>query len=70
MLERKGEVRTAVINRASAKILQAEIRKHVVPGTSLMTDQLHSYIGMRKDYAHQVINHAEEYVREIGRAHV
>ena len=63
MLERKGEVRTAVINRASAEILQAEIRKHVVPGTSLMTDQLHSYVGMRKDYAHQVINHAEEYVR-------
>jgi transposase-like protein len=63
MLERKGEVRTAVINTASAKTLKAEINKHVVPGSAPFTDQLHSYISMRKEYAHQVINHAEEYVR-------
>ena len=63
MLERKGEVCTTVINAASARNLKAEINKHVVPGSALFTDQLHSYIGMRKEYAHQVINHAEEYVR-------
>ena len=28
-----------------------------------MTDQLASDVGMRKDYAHHVINHAETYVR-------
>ena len=28
-----------------------------------MSDQLKAYVGMREDYAHQVINHAEEYVR-------
>lgn len=63
MLERKGEVRASVINAASAKILKEEINKHVVPGSNLFTDELPSYIGMRKEYAHKVIVHAEEYVR-------
>lgn len=63
MLERKGEVRTEVINRASATILQGQIRKHVLQGSQLMTDQLASYVGLRKEYAHHVINHAETYVR-------
>lgn len=63
MLERKGEVRAEVVNRASAKLLQGAIQKHIVPGSQLYTDELNAYIGVRKDYAHQVINHAEEYVR-------
>ncbi len=63
MLERKGQVRTEVINRASSKLLKASVHKHVVPGSSLITDELASYVGMRKDYAHQVINHAETYVK-------
>ena len=33
------------------------------PGSTVYTDELLSYDGLRSDYAHKVINHAEEYVR-------
>lgn len=63
MLERKGHVRAEVVNRASAKLLQEAIKKHVIPGSQLYTDELNSYVGMKKEYAHKVINHAESYVK-------
>lgn len=63
MLERKGQVRTEVINRASRKLLKEMVNKHVVKGASLMTDEHGGYVEVGKEYAHQVINHAEEYVR-------
>ena len=63
MLERKGEVRTAVINTASGKILKHHIKENIVPGSALFTDELPSYVEVGKEYVHQVINHAEEYVR-------
>lgn len=63
MLERKGEVRTAVINTASGKILKQHIKNNIVPGSALFTDELASYVAVGKEYAHQVINHAQEYVR-------
>jgi hypothetical protein len=36
-------------------------------GTKLYTDQQSSYDGLAKQYAHEVVNHMEEYVR--GRVH-
>ena len=33
------------------------------PGSKLFTDELASYTGLDKDYVHQFVNHAEEYVR-------
>src|SRR5207249_569413 len=39
------------------------LRLHVSKGTEVMTDALTSYTGLYPDYVHQVINHAEEYVR-------
>jgi transposase-like protein len=63
MLERKGEVRTAVLNRASGKLVERAVREHVVPGSALFSDQAHAYVKVGRDYAHNVINHAEEYVR-------
>jgi transposase-like protein len=63
MLERKGEVRTAVINTASGKILKHHIKENIVSGSALFTDELPSYVAVGKEYVHQVINHAEEYVR-------
>ena len=63
MLERKGEVRTAVINRASVALVSDQIKKHIVPGSTMFTDQLGSYTAIGREYAHHVINHAEEYVR-------
>lgn len=63
MLERDGEVRTKVLNVASAKVLAREIRANVEPGSTLYTDQLASYTRVGQEYAHHVINHAQEYVR-------
>lgn len=67
MLERDGEVRTKVLNVASAKVLARETRANVEPGSILYTDELASYTKVGQEYAHHVINHAQEYVR--GNAH-
>ena len=62
MLERKGEVRTAVINRASTKLIERVVKDNVVPGSNLYSDEANAYAKVGKEYAHQVINHAEKYV--------
>src|SRR5664280_2460615 len=62
MLERGGKVRTVVIPNRKKKALQAEVRKHVEAGSALYTDALLSYEGLAGDYAHQVIDHAVQYV--------
>jgi transposase-like protein len=62
ILERGGKVRTAVVPNRKKKALQAEIRKHVEAGSALYTDALLSYEGLAGEYAHQVIDHAVQYV--------
>jgi hypothetical protein len=42
--------------------LQGEVRKHVEAGAALYTDALLSYEGLATDYAHQVVDHAVQYV--------
>src|ERR1700719_4205415 len=44
-----------------------EVRKHVTAGMSLSSDALLSYEGLAADYAHQVVDHAVQYVD--GRVH-
>lgn len=64
LLERNGQVRTKVIKRASKQTLQGEIRKNVVEGATVYTDEFKSYQGLQVGgYDHQVIEHATEYVR-------
>ena len=63
LLERHGEVRTSVLPTRRKRDVQAQVRQHVEPGSSLYTDELLSYEGLSGDYAHEFINHAEEYVR-------
>lgn len=63
MLERKGEVRTAVLNRASARLIEKAVQENVVPGSNLFSDEAQAYTKVGKEYAHQVINHAETYVK-------
>jgi len=67
ILERGGEVRTVVVGNRRKAVLQAEVKKHVEAGTALYTDALMSYDGLASDYAHQVIDHAVQYVD--GRVH-
>ena len=64
VLERGGKVRTAVVTKRRKKQLQGLIRSNVEAGSELFTDELKSYDGLESDYAHEVINHAEAYVRE------
>ena len=63
MLERKGQVLATVVETRRKHEVQAEIRQHVEPGSTVYTDELLSYDGLDSDYAHKVINHAEEHVR-------
>lgn len=67
LLERGGKVRTQVIASRKKKELQGEVKKHVEAGAALYTDALMSYQGLSSDYAHQVVDHAVEYVN--GRVH-
>ena len=67
ILQRGGEVRTKVISTRRKKELQDEVRKHVEAGSALYTDALMSYEGLATDYAHQVVDHAVQYVN--GRVH-
>jgi transposase-like protein len=67
ILERGGKIRTSVVANRKKKTLQAEVRQHVEAGSALYTDFLLSYEGLEGDYAHQVVDHAVEYVN--GNAH-
>ncbi len=62
ILERGGKVRTKVVPNRKKKALQAEVRKHVEAGSALYTDALLSYEGLDGEFAHQVVDHAVEYV--------
>jgi transposase-like protein len=62
ILERGGNVRASVIPNRRRHALQTEVKKHVEAGSALYTDALLSYDGLASDYAHQVIDHAVQYV--------
>ena len=67
ILERGGKVKTTVVPNRKKSALQAEVKKHVEAGAALYTDALLSYEGLASEYAHQVVDHAVEYVN--GRIH-
>jgi hypothetical protein len=59
-----SKVRTSVIPNRKKKAIQAEVREHVEAGSALYTDFLLSYEGLAGEYAHKVVDHAVEYVRD------
>ena len=68
MLERgtiakHSKIRTKVLPNVQRQSLHEEIRRHVEPGCNLFTDAYVSYKGLESEYAHQVVDHAVEYVR-------
>lgn len=67
IIERGGPVRVEVIPNAESATVQSRIRKTVEPGSAVYTDALRSYSGLSDDYAHEIVDHAEEYVN--GRVH-
>ncbi|MGI9071883.1 MAG: IS1595 family transposase [Bryobacteraceae bacterium] len=62
MLQRDGEVRARVIENTQWQSVVPAIHDNVEAGSHLYTDEVVAYFGLRKDYAHKVINHAESYV--------
>jgi transposase-like protein len=62
ILERGEKVRTMVVADTKRRTLQGIVREHTKPGTDLMSDASPSYVGLQKDYEHQVIDHAVAYV--------
>jgi transposase-like protein len=67
LLERGGKVRATVVKDRKKGTLQSEVKKHVAPGSVVYGDALKSYDGLESEYAHQVIDHAIEYVN--GQVH-
>jgi transposase-like protein len=64
LLDREtGKVRVKHVANRKRRTLQEEVRANVEPGSEVFTDELASYTGLDKDYVHQFVNHAEEYVR-------
>src|SRR5205807_9107658 len=62
-----SKVVTMVVPNRKKKTLQAEVKAHVQAGAALYSDSLLSYEGLDAEYAHQVVDHAVEYVR--GKVH-
>jgi transposase-like protein len=50
-----------VVPTRRRRVLQSEIREHVLAGSAIFTDELKSYEGL-DDFQQQVINHAVAYV--------
>jgi transposase-like protein len=67
MLERGGKVKTKVISDRSRTTLQDNIINNVAACAEVFTDELPAYSGLEEMYNHEVVNHAEEYVR--GKVH-
>jgi len=63
ILQRGGKVRTVVVPDRKKNTLQGTVKEHVEAGAAIFTDELLSYDGLERDYAHQIIDHAVEYVR-------
>ena len=67
VLERGGKVHTQVIADRLSKTVRPIIKERVVPGAKLYTDVMLGYSGLNDEFAHEMVNHAVEYVS--GRVH-
>lgn len=61
MLQRHGRVKAAVVEARTREVLHQLADTNIAPGSVVITDEHHPYRGM--NFMHQVINHAEAYVR-------
>ncbi len=67
---RKGHstVRTEIVPNIRKETVSRVVDEHVEPGATVYTDQLRSYVSLRRLYVHKVINHATSYAK--GKIHV
>lgn len=64
VLERGGEIRAKVVPSRRKGELYKHVAENVEKGSEVFTDELLSYDALNSEFKHQVINHAEEYVRD------
>jgi transposase-like protein len=66
MVERKGNVRSMVMEQVNSKNIKAALKEHVQLSTHLMTDESKPYPAATRDFAsHQKVHHTQqEYVRD------
>lgn len=62
ILERGGVVKTKVVKDRKKRTLHREVQATVMAGSALYSDNLASYDGLDREYAHQTIDHAVKYV--------
>jgi len=67
MVERGGHVRTEIITDRFTDTLRKNVNKHVALGSFLYSDELQAYKGLKDEYVHEFVDHAERYVN--GRVH-
>jgi transposase-like protein len=60
---KKSKVKLAHVANTRQQTVQTEVRQNVESGSQLYTDVMAGYKGLNKDYVHQAIDHAKEYVR-------
>jgi len=61
MLERGGRVKAEVVKERTYAVLRSLVHENIHPSATLVTDEWGGYKGTQ--IAHEIINHAEEYVR-------
>ena len=61
-LQRDGKIRTEIVEDGKLTTLVPNVKKHVESGSTVFTDEHHSYFSLRSEYTHEVINHMESYV--------
>jgi len=57
------EVRAMHVPDTKRETLHGKVRDHVAAGSDVFTDELVGYLGLDREYVHNVINHAESYVK-------
>lgn len=62
--EKVSKVQATVVQDTKAETLQPEVRARIEKGSQVFTDEHGGYDGLNDDYTHEVINHAEAYVRD------
>lgn len=64
--QRDGRVVSMPVNDTTSRTLQGKIRKHVLPGSTVFTDDHRAYQGLL-DYTHQAVKHSVgEYVKGMA----
>ena len=67
MLERGGSVIATVVENTTAETLLPKLEKHVMPQSTIVTDEWNAYRRVKHlDFKHETVHHkSKEYVREI-----